>query len=229
MKCCPLCGTEAADHVDICLKQSCQRPFQSWHEKAAAKHRAQQAAGPTRPTSVSLTSSDIASSRAGHFAMGVGLTLLAAVALSLPIIATEEEFLGARVRRGGIIKLIEQSIGWEAFVVLIVLFALGMLRLGIISFWKAVNDKPDLLASPERLEFHPSLRRFSASYDDIESWSIQTANGFSLRLRFLSPHWSLQNIFGRRVIKIAADRRCLVLVAEYFDRHPVMSEKYTAR
>lgn len=221
MKCCPLCGTEAADTNDFCINADCKRPFLSAHEKAAAKRAAL-----TKPAP-SPTKAEFKSSRFSNGVVGIGLLLLAAVIVAIPLMATEEEFLGSRARRGGFLKLVEQSIGWELFTALLVGFAVWCAIYGIVHLWKALNTTPDVTALPDRLEFHPAVRRSPASYDEISHWSIGSESGNPvLWLHFHEPYWSLQGIYKRRTVKLEGGKREIEPLAYFFADHPVMGGKY---
>ena len=63
------------------------------------------------------------STRIANGFLGVGLLVLAGCVSYIVLFIDEDQFLHTRTRRGGgLMKLIEQTIGWEFFIVLMVLF-----------------------------------------------------------------------------------------------------------
>jgi hypothetical protein len=161
---------------------------------------------------------------------GLGLLLIPVGVFYLAMFSTEDEFLGTRVRRGGgLIKMIEQTIGWELFTILMLAFGLWAAIYSIVSIWKAVDGTPDVMALYDRLEFHPAVRRSPAQYDDISHWSVEIVSGHPvLWINFIDSYWSLQGLFKRKTVKLEGDREQLTPLVDYFSRHPIMREKFVS-
>lgn len=159
---------------------------------------------------------------------GIGVVLLGLLTASVPIWLTEDGFLGARVRRGGgLLKMIEQTIGWPMFSLLMCLFGLWLIAMGAAILWKATDKKPDVTAYPDRIEFHPAVRREATSYDDLRSWSVRNASGHPVvTLRFYDKYWSLKGIFPRTSIVLEGGREDLEDLVNYLDRHPLARDKF---
>lgn len=159
---------------------------------------------------------------------GFFLVLLGLLTTSLPIWMTESDFLGTRVRRGGgLIKLIEQTIGWPGFTLLMGLFGLWLTAMGVVGLWKVINSKPDVTAYPDRIEYHPAVRRDTTSYDDLYSWSIHAASGHPVvTLRFHDNYWSLKGIIPRKSIVLEGGNEDLEELVNYLDRHPIARDKF---
>jgi hypothetical protein len=65
------------------------------------------------------------SSRLSNFVLGIVLLLIPVSTFGIAFLGNEDEFLDTRVRRGGgILKLIEHTVGWDMFVVLMVAFGI---------------------------------------------------------------------------------------------------------
>ena len=222
MKYCPLCGTEATIYDRVCINEDCKRPFSNSPQKAAARR--------TETESRPATSAKCKPLDSSNWGYGILAIFFALVVLSIPILATEEEFLGTRVRRGGILKLIEQAIGWELFLALMVMFALLVGAWGIVHIWKAVNTTPDATALADRMEFHPAVRRTAVTYDEIAKWTVEYSNGNSiLWLHFHKPYWSLQGLFRRKTVKLEGSREEIQPLDDFLSTHPVMRYKFVPK
>lgn len=168
------------------------------------------------------------SSRFTNTFLGVGLLALSACAFFLPFYSSEKDVLNSHVRKGGIIKLIEQAIGWETFSVLMMLFGVWLAIYGIVSLWKALDPRPDVAAGSERMEFHPAVKRNASSYGEVSHWRVEiVSNNPVLWIHLFEPYWSLQGLFKRKTIKLEGGHDQIAPLAEYFARHPVMSEKFS--
>ena len=167
-------------------------------------------------------------SRASSAFTGLGLLFLTASVFFVALFSNEAEFLHTRVRRGGgIMKLIEQTIGWELFALLLILCGLWAAVYAVVSLWKAISPVADVTAYDDRIEFHPAVRRAAASYEDISHWSIEHVSGHPVVwLHFLEPYWSLQGLFKRKTVKLEGGKEDVEPLVQFFARHPVMSEKF---
>lgn len=148
--------------------------------------------------------------------------------LTLPLWMTESDFLATRVRRGGgILKLIEQTIGWTTFSVLMMLLGVWCITLGFAALWKLFNRQPDLRAQSDKIEFHPALRRKSAKYNDIDYWTLHFASGHPVvTIYFVEKFWSLQSMWPRRSMVLEGGREDLEGLVEFFLHHPYMSMRF---
>lgn len=166
------------------------------------------------------------SSRSSNALVGLGLIALSGACLFF-LFASEEDFLQTRARRGGILKIIEQTIGWEAFLVLITLFGAWLIVYAIVHLWKAVDATPDVLARMDRIEFHPAVRRHAVAYDEISHWRVEMVSGHPvLWLHFFDGYWSLQGLFKRKTVKLEGDKDQLTPLVNFFAGHPVMSQLF---
>lgn len=158
----------------------------------------------------------------------MALMALSILIVSLPFWITEERFLGTRVRRGGgLIKMIEQTLGWELFSLLMVIFGVMLAMWSIASIWKLIDDTPDVTAHPDHLEFHPAVRREPATYDDITHWSVEWVQGHPvLWLHFSERHWSLQGIYPRTTVKLEGGTEDLEELFAYLVRNDAMRPKF---
>lgn len=94
--------------------------------------------------------------KSGRFAnafLGVGLLACSACVVWVALFMDETQFLGTHVRPGGIIKVIEQSIGWPASVVLMTFFGAWLTVYAVVSLWKAFDGTADVTATQEGLYF----------------------------------------------------------------------------
>lgn len=176
-----------------------------------------------------MDQAEFKSSRTSNILMGLGLIGLAGLIIWLPLYMSEEEFLNTRVRRGGgLIKMIEQTIGWELFSKLMLLFGVWCFVYGVVSLWKFFNTSADVTAFSDHIEFHPAVRRSSATYNDISHWRIEFVNGHPvLWLHFHEAHWSLQGLFKRKTIKLEGDKDQLSPLVEFFSQHHEMKGKFS--
>lgn len=168
------------------------------------------------------------STRLSNFLLGIGLLIIPISTFYISFFGNEEKLLETRVRRGGgFIKLIEQTIGWELFVVLMIAFGIWGGVYSFVSIWKAIDAKPDVKALPDRLEFHPAVKRSSVSYDEVSHWSIEIVSGNPVVWIHLNEaYWSLQGLFKRKTIKLEGDREQVAPIVEYFSRHSTMNGKF---
>lgn len=167
-------------------------------------------------------------SRGSSALTAVGLSFLTCCILFLPLYADEQRFLGTHIRRGGgLLKLIEQTIGWHAFVALMLLFGGWSAVYTVVTFWKVLDPTPDVTALPKELQFHPVVRRTPASYGEVSHWTIEIVSGHPvLWIHFLEPYWSLQGLFKRRTIKLEGGREEISPLVSFFTRHPIMARKF---
>lgn len=169
------------------------------------------------------------STHKSNFWVGLGLLIIPVSAIYIAFFLNEDVLLETHARRGGIMKLIEQSIGWVPFSILLLLFGAWATVYSIASFWKLADSTPDLTAYLDRIEFHPAVRRRSASYDEISHWRIEIVSGHPvLWIHFRRAYWSLQGLFRRRTVKLEGDREQLTPVVTFFSYHPVMSQKFAS-
>ena len=175
-----------------------------------------------------MDSAEFKSTWSSNFFTGVGLVVLSGVFFWLPLYMTEDDFLHTRVRRGGgIIKLIEQTLGWELFSILMFVIGFSVAVMGLVSLWKAINTKPDARVLETHLEFHPAVHRHDLDYQDVSHWSIKFSNGHPvLWLHLLEPYWSLQGLYKRKTIKLEGDKDQLGPIVDFLLRHPIMSLKF---
>jgi hypothetical protein len=171
---------------------------------------------------------DFKSSRLSNFLTGLGLLIIPAFTFYLSLYESEEELLETRARRGGgFIKLIEQTVGWDLFVILMIAFGIWGGIYSIVSFWKAIDATPDLRALVDRIEFHPAVRNSSVTYNEVSHWFVEFVSGYPVVwIHFYEPYWSLQGLFKRKTIKLEGDKEKVRPIVGYFSRHPVMKRKF---
>ena len=167
------------------------------------------------------------SGRVSSAFLGLGLLAIVGCVGWLVVFMGEDRFLATHARRGGIIKLVEQLIGWPAFVVLMLLFGGWIAVYSIVSLWKAFDGTADVTATPDGLQFHPAVRRTPATYDELLYWRIEIVSGHPvLWLHFDRSYWSLQGLFKRKSVKLEGRRKDLEPLVNYFSRHPIMHRKF---
>jgi hypothetical protein len=167
------------------------------------------------------------SGRVSSAFLGLGLLALVGCIGWMVLFMDEDRFLGSHTRRGGIIKLIEASIGWPAFVVLMLLFGGWLTVYAAVSLWKALDGTADVTAMPDALHFHPAVRGSPASYDELSHWRIEMVSGHPvLWLHFHQAYWSLQGLVKRKTVKLEGGQEDLEPLVNYFSRHPVMNGKF---
>lgn len=170
------------------------------------------------------------SSRTSNALLGLGILIIPVSTFYIAMFANEDEFLGTRVRRGGgLIKGIEQTIGWELFAILMIAFGVWGGIYSIVSFWKAIDPTPDVTAFQNGLEFHPAVRRSAVAYDDVSHWTVHFVSGHPvLTIYLFESYWSLQGLFKRRTVKLEGDKEQLAPLVDYFSRHQIMGEKFVS-
>lgn len=132
-------------------------------------------------------------------------------------------------RGGGIMKLIEQTIGWNVFSVLMIAFGVWAGIYAIVSLWKAIDTTPDITAYSDHLSFHPAVKKSKLSYEDVSYWSVEYVSGHPvLWIHLLEPYWSLQGLWKRKTVKLEGDKEQLTPMFEYFSRHEIMREKFVS-
>jgi hypothetical protein len=158
---------------------------------------------------------------------GIGLALLSIGGIYWVTHGTEADLLNSHSRKGGIIKLIEQVIGWDLFVILIIILAIVGLVYAIVSFWKAIDKKPDVAAFDDHLEFHPAIRMSPAGYDEISHWSAKREkDNFEMKIHFRESFWSLQNIVSKSFIKLEGSDSEISDILNFFSQHPTLSQAF---
>jgi len=168
------------------------------------------------------------SKRSSNFFIGLGLLLIPAGVAYLVFFSSEDEFLHTRVRRGGgLMKLIEQSIGWETFCFLMLAFAVWAIAYSAVSFWKVFDGTADVTAYDDHVEFHPAVKSVAATYDDISHWNVQMVSGHPvLWIHFFDTYWSLQGLYPRGTVKLEGSAEELEPLITYFSDHVQMREKF---
>lgn len=167
------------------------------------------------------------SSRASNAGLGLGLLAIFGCAAGLPFYASEDSFLHTHVRRGGMMKLIEQTIGWPLFCVLMIAFGLWCAVYGVVHLWKAFDATPDVTAHNDRLTFHPAVKPSPANYEEIAYWKIELVSGHPvLWLHFHEAYWSLQGLFNRKTVKLEGGREKILPFAEFLFNNQHMAEKF---
>lgn len=171
------------------------------------------------------------SRRSSNALLGLGLLLIPVSTFYIAFFGSEGQLLGTRGRRGsGFLKLIEQTIGWDMFVVLMIVFGLWGIVYSIVLLWKAIDSTADVKALYEGLEFHPAVKNSPTSYDEVSHWSIEMVSGHPVVWIHLNEsYWSLQGLFKRKTIKLEGDREQLMPLVDYFSHHPAMMNKLVAQ
>jgi hypothetical protein len=155
------------------------------------------------------------------------MLLLGVGCFIFPFFFNEDDILSSRARRSGILKLIEQTVGWELFCLLILVFGAWALAMGIAVLWKAIDSTPDVTATYEGMTFHPAVRRTPASYEDVDYWKIEIVSGHPVVWIYLfDSYWALQGMFPRKTVKLEGSREDLEPIVAYFDSHPEMAAKF---
>lgn len=172
------------------------------------------------------TDAEFRTPRGAAVALGVLLAALAAGAVYVALWTNEEDLLNARVRRGGLVKMVEQAIGWDTFVLLMLGVAALLAIYAIAFLWRAVDRRPDVAIRTDRLEFHPAIRPRPASFDEVRSWTIERVQGApSIRILFDQPYWSLMGLVPRKSLKIDGKQALLEPFIDQMAHHPVMGAK----
>jgi hypothetical protein len=174
-----------------------------------------------------LANAEFKTSTSSNLLTGIGLGLLSIGGIYWVTHTTEADLLNSHTRKGGIVKLIEQIIGWDLFVILIILLAILALAYAAVSCWKAVDKKPDVSAFDEHLEFHPAVRMSPAGYDEISHWSAKKEEDhFEMKIHFRESFWSLQNIVSKTFIKVEGKEAEISDILNFFDQHPLLSTMF---
>jgi hypothetical protein len=174
-----------------------------------------------------LANAEFKTSVSSNLLTGVGLSVLSVGGVYLVTHMTEADLLNTHSRRGGIVKLIEQIVGWDLFVILIILLAILGLAYAVVSCWKVVDKKPDVSAFDEHLEFHPAVRMSPASYDEISHWSAKKEDdNFEMKIHFRESFWSPQNIVSKSFIKLQGNDSEISEILDFFDQHPLLSQMF---
>lgn len=159
--------------------------------------------------------------------MALLLSAFAGGAVYVALWTSEEDLLNARVRRGGgLVKMVEQTIGWNAFVLLVLGIALLLAIYAVSYWWRAVDGRPDVTIHADRLQFPPAIRPKDALFDEVKSWAIEQVHGApSIRMMFEQPYWSLQGLVPRKSLKIEGKPALLEPFIEKLVHHPVLGPK----
>jgi hypothetical protein len=167
------------------------------------------------------------SSRSSNLRTGLCLLLIPISTFYIALFLNEEDILATQgTRAARVVKDIEQAIGWELFVILLVAFGIWIGICAIVLLWKAIDPKADVKVLPDRLEFHPAVKSSSVLYDEVSHWSIHLVNGIHMiSIHLEKSYWSLQGLFKRKTIWLKGDKEQLTQITEYFSRHTVMSGK----
>ena len=159
--------------------------------------------------------------------VGIGILLFSLGIMSIPLWMTEADLLGSHARRSGFMKLLEQSIGWTGFCIVMFLFGAWLAASGLSALWKFLVKKPDVTAHMDHLEFHPAIRRDNAAYEEVENWKIHFASGHPvLTINFLDPFWSLQGKWPRKSLVLEGGKEDLQEIVNFFSSHPYMADRY---
>lgn len=115
----------------------------------------------------------IKSTRRLNAVMGVMLLLVSGCIFYAVPTLNESDLQNSQPIRGeGFLKLIVKLVGWHVFIVLLALYGLWNTLCAVMFLWLAVNKAPLVIALKDRIEFHPALRRSSASYNEVSSWTF---------------------------------------------------------
>lgn len=169
---------------------------------------------------------EIKFNRGSSLYTGLVLLMLAGIGWYISLFENEEDLLSSDARRAGIFKLIEQAIGWGPFVALMLFFATFALVRSVIALWKAVDGRPVVAAKPDRLEFHPAVKRQSALYEEVSHWSAELdGDEPALCLHFVESFWSPQSLFKRKTVELAGSKEQLEPLFQFLSQHPDMQHK----
>ena len=158
---------------------------------------------------------------------GIAILLSSFGIMSIPLWMTEADLLGIDARRSGFLKLLEQSIGWTGFCIVMVLIGARLAALGLSALWKFYIKKPDVTAHMDHLEFHPAIRRDSAAYEEVDSWRIHYKRGHPvLTIKFLDFFWSLQGNWPRKSLVLEGREEDFQEIVNFFSSHPHMADRY---
>jgi hypothetical protein len=174
-----------------------------------------------------LANAEFKTSYSSNLLTGVGLTVLSIGSVYWVTHTTEADLLNSHSRKGGIVKIIEQVIGWDFFVLLVVLFAVLGLAYALASCWKTIDKTPDVSAFDEHLEFHPAVRMSPAGFDEISHWSARREEeNFEMKIHFRESFWSLQNIASKSYLKLEGKQSEISDVLNFFTHHPTLSQMF---
>jgi hypothetical protein len=174
-----------------------------------------------------LANAEFKTSVSSNLLTGIGLAVLSIGGVYWVTHTTEADLLNSHSRKGGIVKLIEQIIGWDLFVILIISLAVLGLAYAVVSCWKAVDKKPDVSVFDDHLEFHPAVRMSPAGFDEISHWSAKKEeDNFEMKIHFRESFWSLQNIVSRSFIKLQGKDPEISGILDFFDQHPLLSQMF---
>jgi hypothetical protein len=174
-----------------------------------------------------LAKAEFRTSFVGNLLTGIGLALLSIGGVYWVTHGTEADLLNSHSRKGGIVKLIEQIIGWDLFVVLIIVLAILGFIYAAVSCWKAIDKKADVAAFDDHLEFHPAIRMSPAGYDEISHWSAKREkDNFEMKIHFHESFWSLQNIVNKSFIKLEGSDTEISGILDFFGQHPTLSQAF---
>lgn len=173
--------------------------------------------------------------RSEHLISAGLASVMSAAMFGAALTGTEDRLLQSRPRRGGgIVKLIEQTIGWDLFVMLMltigIVAAVASLYFAVLFAWTTFDRRPDVRALQDRVEFHPALKASSTTYDQVLYWAVANDHGFpALVIHLKSGYWSFKGLLKRKTIRLEDKRERLEPLIGYFLRHPGMSAKFARR
>lgn len=138
---------------------------------------------------------------------------------------SEKDLLKSHARGGGIVKLIEQLIGWELFSTMVLIAGFACAVATFFFLWKTVYTKPDLQAFDDGIDFHPAVKFTGVSYEDVDHWKVTKEDGLVLTLQLHDSYWSLKGIVPRKTLKFERSEAELRPIVLFWYNHPVMGGK----
>ncbi len=163
--------------------------------------------------------------------IGMGAMLLSLWHAHWVTHSTEADLMDVNSRMAVYIKLIEQLIGWDYFVISVLIIAVIGMIFGIIytagSFWRVVNSTPDIAVFDDYLEFHPAVRLSPARLSEVSHWSIETDKNLQkMRIYFFKSFWSMENIFAGNSIEIEGSEAAISEIKNFFNLNERLSKLF---
>lgn len=172
--------------------------------------------------------------RAQQIFSGILFLGLSPIFFMMVFFYSEAEFLNKRTTgKGGILKLLEQIIGWEAFTVLMTAIGVYFLYIALTAIRAGISRTPNVMAFREHMKFHPTVKTSPVSYDNVVSWSfgphrsqsILTKHWFCLSFHLDQPYWSKRLLIRRKKLEFACRKEQFHSIVEFLSQHPVMGPK----
>jgi hypothetical protein len=134
---------------------------------------------------------------------------------------SESDLLTSHARGAGLMIMIEQAIGWQAFRLLGVLAMVAVAWFVVITLWKFLDRRPEVVLAHDSIAFHPAILGTRLLYGDLTGWSYKAGGKHSsLTFHLKERRWSPQGVVPRRAVSVVGSDERLDPLVEFLSAHP---------